>query len=74
MSSPLLALLLVAVLWLAFWSVKDHSRPSKSWWPFAMREPPAPEAMRRRGAARRQGDRAPGAGRPVQQAWRRSGS
>jgi hypothetical protein len=73
MSSPLLGLMLIAVLWLAFWSVKDHSRASKSWWMFAMREPGAAPGKDRRGRSR-PGDRAHGADKPVQQVWRRSGS
>ena len=73
MSSPLLGLVMIAVVWLAFWSVKDHSRPSKSWWMFAMREPGASQANDRRGA-NRFGQRASGGDKPVQQPWRRSGS
>jgi hypothetical protein len=73
MSSPLLGLTLIAVIWLAMWTAKDHSRPSKTWWLFAMREPVAAEPKDRAGSYR-PGQRAPSGGKPVQQAWRRSGS
>jgi hypothetical protein len=73
MSSPLLALTLVAVLWLAFWSVKDNSRPSKTWWMFAMREPVAPKSKERQGSYR-PGQSEPSRSKPVRQIWRRSGS
>jgi lysylphosphatidylglycerol synthetase-like protein (DUF2156 family) len=73
MSSPLLAMILVAVIWLAFWSVKDHSRPSKTWWMFAMREPGASKSNERQWRSR-PGQSAPSRGKPVQQVWRRSGS
>jgi hypothetical protein len=73
MSSPLLALILVAVLWLAFWSVKDHSRPSKTWWMFAMREPVASKSKERQGPYI-PGQSAASRGKTVQQIWRRSNS
>jgi hypothetical protein len=43
MSSVLLGLTMLAVAWLVIWTGKDHSRPSKAWWPFAMRESGAPK-------------------------------
>ncbi len=49
MSSPLLGITLIAVLWLAFWAVKDHSRPSQTFWPFAMREVVATKVAGRQG-------------------------
>jgi lysylphosphatidylglycerol synthetase-like protein (DUF2156 family) len=74
MSSYLLGLTLVAVIWLAFWSVKDHERPSATWWPFAMRvpaKPPEAPTLGSRQARVRAGRTAGGiSGRP----WRRSGS
>jgi hypothetical protein len=73
MNAILLGSTLVAVAWLAIWSVKDHSRPSKTWWPFAMREPTAPKSKDRWGPYR-PGDRAQGGEKPVQRPWRRSGS
>ena len=73
MSSPLLGMIMIAVLWLAFWSVKDHTRPSKTWWLFAMREPPTPRTKDRRGR-NMPVPAAAGSRKPVQQAWRRSGS
>jgi hypothetical protein len=65
---------MIAVIWLAFWSVKDHSRPSKSWWMFAMREPGAVQPKKERGRLVRSGNRAPSGSKPAQQIWRRSGS
>jgi hypothetical protein len=64
---------LLAVGWLAIWSVKDHSKPSKTWWPFSMRgETDAPNAVpdarptsRRTSIVPRRADERP---------WRRSGS
>ena len=47
MSSFLLGLTMIAVIWLVFWSGKDHSRPSKTWWLFAMREPHAAKSKDR---------------------------
>ncbi len=73
MSSPLLGITLIAVLWLAFWAVKDHSRPSKTWWPFAMREKAAAEAKQVPGQYV-PGQGTPSRRKPVQQVWRRSRS
>jgi hypothetical protein len=71
MNSYLLGLTLIAVAWVSIWAVKDHSRPSKTWWPFAMREPAAPDE---RQEPYRPGHRVQGRGKPVQRPWRRSGS
>jgi len=73
MSSPLLGLVMIAVIWLAFWSVKDHSRPSKTWWMFAMREPGVSKSNNRQWRSR-PSQSAPSRAKPVQQVWRRSGS
>jgi len=71
MNSILLGLTLVGVAWLSIWAVKDHSRPSDTWWPFAMREPDKPDE---REGPYRPGHRAAGRDSPVQRPWRRSGS
>lgn len=75
MSSALLGLTLLAVGWLAIWSVKDHSKPSKTWWPFAMRDgaaPPDDGAEGTKGRATWRARTLPG--KPVSRPWRRSGS
>jgi hypothetical protein len=88
MSSPLLGITLIAVIWLAFWAVKDHSRPSQTFWPFAMREVVATKVAGRQGqyaagqsGAGQSGPSQSGSGqstpsrrKPVQQVWRRSRS
>jgi hypothetical protein len=83
MSSPLLGFTLIAVLWLAFWAVKDHSRPSQTFWPFAMREVVATKVAGRQGryvpgqsgtGQSGTGQSAPSRRKPVQQVWRRSRS
>jgi hypothetical protein len=88
MSSPLLGITLIAVIWLAFWAVKDHSRPSQTFWPFAMREVVATKSMERQGqyspgqsgpsqsgpGQGGSGQSAPSRRKPVQQVWRRSRS
>ena len=71
MSGILLGLTLIAVAWLSIWSVKDHSRPSKTWWPFAMREPAEPKESQ---VPYRPGQRRQGGSKPAQRPWRRSGS
>lgn len=71
MSGALLGFTLIAVAWLCIWSVKDHSRPSKTWWPFAMRAPAEPKE---RQGPYRPGQRTEGRGSPAQRPWRRSGS
>ncbi len=71
MSSYLLGLTLIFVAWLAIWVAKDHSLPSKTWWPFAMREPARPDEGQ---GPYRPGRRMPGRGKPVERPWRRSGS
>jgi hypothetical protein len=72
MSSILLGLTLIGVAWLSIWSVKDHERPSKTWWPFAMREPVQrkPNDSLGPNASTRS---ARGTGKPMQRPWRRSG-
>jgi hypothetical protein len=83
MSSPLLGITLIAVIWLAFWAVKDHSRPSQTFWPFAMREVVATKSTARQGqyiaGQSGPGQSVPGQGapsrrKPVLQVWRRSRS
>jgi hypothetical protein len=71
MSGVLLGLTLIAVAWLSIWSVKDHSRPSETWWPFAMREPAEPGESQ---GPYRPGQRRPDRSKPAQRPWRRSGS
>lgn len=73
MSSILLGLTLIAVAWLAIWSVKDHSRPSKTWWLFEIRHPELPDD---RQLPYRPGVRARVRGRikAVQRPWHRPGS
>jgi len=73
MSSILLGLTMIAVAWLVIWTGKDHSRPSKTWWPFAMREavPPKTTGL---GLARSRLQRRASATGPDQRPWRRSGS
>jgi hypothetical protein len=73
MSSPLLGIVLIAVIWLAIWSGKDHSRPSQTFWPFAMREPVASKSKERQ-APYIPGQIASSRRKPVQQVWRRSRS
>jgi hypothetical protein len=73
MSSPLLGITLIAVIWLAFWAVKDHSRPSQTFWPFAMREVAATKSTERQGQYI-PGQSAPSRRKPVLQVWRRSRS
>jgi hypothetical protein len=73
MNSILLGSTLVAVAWLSVWAVKDHSRPSKTWWLFAMREPDEPRSKARWGADR-PGAQVPVESKPMQRPWRRSGS
>jgi hypothetical protein len=70
-SSILLGLTLIAVAWLSIWAVKDHSRPSKTWWLFAMREPAKADE---RQAPYRPGLRVQGRVKPVRRPWRRTGS
>jgi hypothetical protein len=83
MSSPLLGITLIAVIWLAFWAVKDHSRPSHTFWPFAMREVVATKVTERQGqyvpgqsgaGQSGTGESGPTRRKPVQQVWRRSRS
>jgi hypothetical protein len=73
MSSPLLGIVLIAVIWLAMWSVKDHSRPSQTWWPFAMRKTAEAVAKQRQGQYI-PGQSEPSGRKPVLQVWRRSRS
>jgi hypothetical protein len=75
MSSVLLGITLLAVAWLVIWAVKDHTKPSQSWWPFAMRDeaapPPAQGRDRNRRHAFRETRTQEGNAQPP---WRRSGS
>jgi hypothetical protein len=73
MSSFLLGLTLLAVAWLAIWSVKDHTKPSKTWWPFAMREPVASKTEAGQQPTRSSRD-TKRTSKPPQRPWRRSGS
>jgi hypothetical protein len=72
MSSYLLGMTLLAVAWLVLWVGKDHSRPSKTWWPFAMREI-APKKTPGSGPEQARLLRRNGAGGSSQRPWRRSG-
>jgi hypothetical protein len=72
MNAILLGSTLLAVAWLAIWSVKDHTRPSKTWWPFAMREATKPKPKGRWGPYR-PADGSEGNRTPEQRPWRRSG-
>ena len=75
MNAALLGLTLLAVGWLAIWSVKDHSKPSKTWWPFEMRDGRTPPDGGADGATARGRWRAKTSpGKPVSRPWRRSGS
>ena len=74
MSSYLLGLTLIAVLWLAFWSVKDHERPSETWWPFAMRVPAKPPEAPTLGSRQARAQARNAAGGTGHRTWRRSGS
>ena len=71
MSGILLGLTLIDVAWLSIWAVKDHALPSKTWWPFAMREPAKPDE---RQGPYRPGHRMQGRSKPAQRPWRRSDS
>jgi hypothetical protein len=73
MNSILLGLTMIAVGWLVIWTGKDHSRPSKTWWPFTMREavPPKTTGL---GPARSRLQRRASASESDQRPWRRSGS
>jgi hypothetical protein len=73
MSSVLLGLTMLAVGWLVIWTGKDHTQPSKTWWPFAMRES-APPKTSGFGLRRSRLHRAASADAPDQRPWRRSGS
>lgn len=41
-------LCIVGIFWLALWSIRDPSRRSRLWWPFAMKDdaamPPEPQS------------------------------
>jgi hypothetical protein len=37
MLGALFGLIMLGVGWLVIWSCVDHSKPSETWWPFAMR-------------------------------------
>jgi lysylphosphatidylglycerol synthetase-like protein (DUF2156 family) len=74
MSSYLIGLTLIAVIWLAFWSVKDNERPSATWWPFAMRVPAKPSEARTLGSRLARARAGRGAGGTGHRTWRRSGS
>ena len=71
MSGILLGSTLIAVAWLSIWAVKDHALPSKTWWPFAMREPAKPDERQR---PYRPGHRMQGRSKPAKRPWRRSDS
>jgi len=79
MSSILLGLTMLAVGWLVIWTGKDHSRPSKTWWPFAMREVARAKKTwlgpgRARLQARASASANLSANASNQRPWRRSGS
>jgi hypothetical protein len=37
MSGSLFLMIMIGVAWLVAWCCVDHSKPSKTWWPYAMR-------------------------------------
>ena len=72
MSGALLSITLIAVIWLSIWSVKDRSRPSKTWWPFDMRE--YDEPANEKGPTARDVLVQPSRANPTSKPWHRSGS
>jgi hypothetical protein len=71
MNAVLMTSIMIGVAWLVFWVATDHSKPSKTWWPFAMRgslpKPPVEQGWRGRRTAAVQRHASQGE-------WRRSGS
>jgi hypothetical protein len=72
MNAVLLGLTLLAVGWVCIWSVKDHTKQSKTWWPFAMRD--VPTAAPNETDASSPEHRNSNAGSPAPRPWRRSRS
>jgi hypothetical protein len=50
MDSVFFLVILCGVAWLVFWSLRDHQRPTHSWSPFDMRDPPRIDPERPVGA------------------------
>jgi hypothetical protein len=73
MNSIILGLTMLAIAGLVIWTGKDHSLPSKTWWPFAIREV-APQKTSRFGLARERVQPRAAPSRSDQRPWRRSGS
>jgi hypothetical protein len=46
MLGALFGLIMLGVGWLVIWSCVDHSKPSETWWPFAMRTTTGPVTIR----------------------------
>jgi hypothetical protein len=38
MDSILFLMVMIAMGWVIIWYCADHSKPSRTWWPFAIRE------------------------------------
>ncbi len=51
MNGSLFLMIMIGVAWLVVWCCVDHSKPSTTWWPFAMRVrdamTPAPSVTKR---------------------------
>jgi hypothetical protein len=69
METILLGSVMLAMGWLVLWCCIDHSRPSKTWWPFDFRLIPATVAKGQEGK-RAPKQKSPKRGRQ----WRPSGS
>ncbi len=69
METVLFGSVMLAVGWLVLWCCVDHSRPSKTWWPFDFRLNPMEDEKKPTAKA------PPRRGAPVRsQRWRQSGS
>jgi hypothetical protein len=47
MDSLLFGIVMLAMGWLTLWCCIDHSRPSKTWWPFDFRLVPTKDTQER---------------------------
>jgi hypothetical protein len=77
MNAILLGASMLAVAWLVIWTGKDHSRPSRTWWLFAMREAASPKKTGLgpgRASLPQRAGAGLGASGSDQRPWRRSGS
>lgn len=45
METLLFGIVMLAIGWLILWCCVDHSRPSKTWWPFDFRLSPAKDTQ-----------------------------